>query len=80
MKLTTVIITGFLLITFAACNNNNDTGNRSDSSAVETDSIAIITNKIQNDTANADFFHKRAKLYLSEKNYNNALSDVGKAI
>jgi len=78
-KITLIIVTGAMLLSFVACNNSNDNSNI-DSRKKEIDSITIITQKIKEDTLNADLYHTRSHLYLDKKNFNKALRDIGKAI
>ena len=47
---------------------------------ISTNSIEGLTQAIKQDTANADLYHKRARMHYENTAYNKALSDIGDAI
>ncbi len=77
---------GFLLISafiIFACSNEKESRSKADSIAdtAESDkSLALISAQLEKEPGNAGLFHQRAQLYLKEKNFQNAFTDINQAI
>ena len=69
----------FLVLLLSSCgrHGNNPAGQSSGAPAT---ALEALTQKIQNDSSDAELFHQRAELYLDEGQVNNALGDINQAI
>ncbi len=77
-------LTGFVLICLFAlfsCQNGGDDANRqiqsNDTTRIK---LEILNQQIEDDVTNPDLYNKRAKFYLLDRQFDNALKDVRKAI
>ncbi len=84
MKIKYFLFLGVILIAFACQNNAEKSENKSQKQEKveqkQVDSLEILNTSIRQNPLNDLTRYKRARLYYQKADYNNALSDMGKAI
>jgi len=69
-----------LLLFLGSCNSENRKPQAPEQNATQQDELAVLNDRIQQDSLDASLFKQRAEVYLDRKQINPALSDLGRAI
>lgn len=80
LKTKIVIISLLLALLFACHNKKSEIRLQNSDLSPQTISLAKLSDQIKANPKNADLYNERAKYYLSQKQTNNALDDINKAI